>query len=89
MIGKRYFNSGSPCIMIKIKVCIEREDAEKETRDRDFNIVADFGRRGVHASNEWSQRSFGSYLCCVICVPKENPPRAYDGTYERETTDVR
>lgn len=31
--------------MIEIKVCIEKEDAEEKTRDRDFNIVADFGRR--------------------------------------------
>lgn len=71
MIRKRHFNSTSPCIMIKIKVCIEKEDAEKETRDRDFNIVADFGRREfTHRTN--GANGLSVLICVVICVPKES-----------------
>lgn len=47
--------------MITIKVCIEKEDAEKETRDRDFNIVADFGRR------EFTHRTNGVFR--LLSVP--------------------
>lgn len=55
--------------MIKIEICTGKEDIEKKTRNRDFNIVADFGRREFTRRTNGANESFGgSYLCRRACA---------------------
>lgn len=61
--------------MIKIEVCTGKEDAEKKTRNRDFNIVADFGRREFTRRTNGANESFG-VLSVPTCVCLKSLQRA-------------
>lgn len=75
--------------MIKIEVCIGKEDAKKKTRNQDFNIVADFGRREFMRRTNGANESFG-VLSVPTCISKESSTcvRRNIQRGRRETTDV-